>query len=527
VLNTGVFDIIDKAMGSKLELDVTGVGSYELILSAAQAQYMYYEITGTLTEDLNIIFPAKGRMVIIQNYTNGDYVLGVAPVDGSGYGIAQGSRQLVQFSIDAGDPSSHVKAQSPQNKILPIATTLASATTTDLGNAGSHVVEISGTTTITSFGSNAIYQECLYFIQFEDILTLTHNASSLILPGGANITTAAGDCAIMKYEDYGNWRCLQYTVAAATPGGGGVTADSTATFTHKTYDTAATGNVFKINGATVTEQDNSVQDFRLTLTTGVPVTTADVTAAATIYCTPYKGNRIALYDGTHWNVRSSAEFSLGLGTISSGKPYDVFCYDNAGTPTLEFLAWTNDTTRATALAYQDGILCKTGAVTRRYLGTFYTTATTTTEDSSANRYLWNYYNRVIKKLEYIETTATWAYSTAAWRIRNNSTNNKLSFISGLAEDALRVSNSTAVQNSTSTIRMVYAGIGLDTVTDVTNNEDNIPSTNAYFLLGGTNIMIAPQLGKHYVAAMEYGNGTDTQTWSGSSINSYINTAILG
>ena len=33
----------------------------------------------------------------------------------------------------------------------------------------------------------------------------------------------------------------------------------------------------------------AVQDFRLTLTTAVPVTTADVTGATTVYCTPYKG----------------------------------------------------------------------------------------------------------------------------------------------------------------------------------------------------------------------------------------------
>jgi hypothetical protein len=139
-------------------------------------------------------------------------------------------------------------------------------------------------------------------------------------------------------------------------------------------------------------------DFRLTLTTAVPVTTSDVTGATTIYCTPFNGNSIALYDGTNWNLRQSAEFSIALGTLTSGKPYDVFCYDNSGTPTLELLAWTNDTTRATALTRQDGILCKSGALTRRYLGSFYTTSTTTTEDSFVKRYLFNYYNRVEKPL---------------------------------------------------------------------------------------------------------------------------------
>jgi hypothetical protein len=150
--------------------------------------------------------------------------------------------------------------------------------------------------------------------------------------------------------------------------------------------------------AALRKQFNQTQNFRLTLTTGVPVTTADVTGATTIYCTPYRGNTIALYDGTNWNMRTSSEFSLALGVLTASRPYDVFCYDNAGVPTLEFTAWTNDTTRATALVMQDGVLSKTGALTRRYLGTFYTTATTTTEDSATKRLLINYYHQVERPL---------------------------------------------------------------------------------------------------------------------------------
>lgn len=44
----------------------------------------------------------------------------------------------------------------------------------------------------------------------------------------------------------------------------------------------------------------SICQGRLTLTSGTPVTTSDVTAATTIYFTPYKGNRIALCGGTNF-----------------------------------------------------------------------------------------------------------------------------------------------------------------------------------------------------------------------------------
>jgi len=48
---------------------------------------------------------------------------------------------------------------------------------------------------------------------FTGALTLTHNATSLILPGAASITTAAGDVAVFVSEGSGNWRCVSYTKA--------------------------------------------------------------------------------------------------------------------------------------------------------------------------------------------------------------------------------------------------------------------------------------------------------------------------
>jgi hypothetical protein len=135
------------------------------------------------------------------------------------------------------------------------------------------------------------------------------------------------------------------------------------------------------------EIDIGIVEGRLTLTSGVPITTSDVTGATNVYFTPYRGNRIALFDGTGWRKYQFTELTLALGTLTSGLPYDVFIYDNAGTLTLELLAWTNGTTRATAIALQDGVPSKTGALTRRLLGTFVTTSTTATEDSDSNRYL--------------------------------------------------------------------------------------------------------------------------------------------
>jgi hypothetical protein len=90
---------------------------------------------------------------------------------------------------------------------------LPSSATTNLGSTGVFAVAITGTTTITSFGSGASTSAPLYFIRFTGALQLTHNGTSLILPGGGNITTAAGATAIALYLGSGNWRVLHYTPA--------------------------------------------------------------------------------------------------------------------------------------------------------------------------------------------------------------------------------------------------------------------------------------------------------------------------
>ncbi len=93
--------------------------------------------------------------------------------------------------------------------------TLASAATTDLGTAPSLEVNVTGTTAITSFGTAA---HALRFVRFAGALTLTHNATSLILLGGASRTTAAGDTGLYTSDAAGNWRERAFFRAASNPG---------------------------------------------------------------------------------------------------------------------------------------------------------------------------------------------------------------------------------------------------------------------------------------------------------------------
>lgn len=94
-------------------------------------------------------------------------------------------------------------------------TSVASATTTDIGAAATSEVLITGTTTITGFGtSNAGIRRRG---RFEGILTLTHNGTSLILPGAANITTAANDRFEALSLGSGNWIVTDYTRSSGSP----------------------------------------------------------------------------------------------------------------------------------------------------------------------------------------------------------------------------------------------------------------------------------------------------------------------
>ncbi|MBX5089343.1 hypothetical protein [Rhizobium lentis] len=102
-----------------------------------------------------------------------------------------------------------------ESKLQPYAT-IASAATTDLGTVGSQNVTVTGTTTITSFGTVAA--GTFRRLVFSGILTLTHNATSLILPQGGNVVTAAGDSLEAVSLGSGNWRVTSYQKASAGAG---------------------------------------------------------------------------------------------------------------------------------------------------------------------------------------------------------------------------------------------------------------------------------------------------------------------
>ena len=275
---------------------------------------------------------------------------------------------------------------------------------------------------------------------------------------------------------------------------------------------------------------------RLTLTSGSPITTSDVTGASIIYFSPYKGNKISLYDGSSmWKLYSFSESSISVPNLTQMN--DVFIYDNAGTPTLELTAWTNTTTRATALSLQNGVYVKSSDTTRRYVGTFYSISggSGTTEDSLAKRYLYNYYNRVSKPMKNVtETTDTWTYTTATFRQANANTANQLNFVVGVIEDQVTARvNSTWASNQAALTVSISVAIGLNSTTAYSGYPGmsaNIGPANGNQLSTATFVGY-PGLGLNYLAWLEYSGATGTTTWGGdlggpTIAQSGINGALL-
>lgn len=269
-------------------------------------------------------------------------------------------------------------------------------------------------------------------------------------------------------------------------------------------------------------------DGRLTLTSGTPVTTSDVTAATSIYFTPFGGDGIDLYSSGAWSTLAFTEITLALGTVTSGACYDIFAYNNSGAVALEKLIWTNATTRATALARQDGVLVKAGDATRRYVGTFYTTSTTTTEDSYANRYIFNYYNRVPRPLRTIETvTGSWSYTTAAWRQANASSTNQVAWVTGVDEKPIPIVVTSAAVSSSANIL-----VGSSFQVDASGGVDSYAQNPVYYtpavnvIIGNTSIGKGFYgVGRHYATWMEYG-GTAVQ-FHGSGVHAGISADVWG
>lgn len=310
----------------------------------------------------------------------------------------------------------------------------------------------------------------------------------------------------------------EYAVGAYSSTGAGTFARTTVLYNSSATGTKQGGAGTKINFTTapaivavvalaeeLLPSNVAIPCGRLTLTSGTPITTADVTAATNVYYTPYNGNIITLYDGAIWVPVKFTEITLALTGLTANTNYDVWGRINSGALALDTTAWTNATTRATAIAQQDGVDVKSGDATRRLLGTIRITGTTgQCEDSIARRYVSNRYNDVPRPMQVNDPASTWAYSTATWRQANGNTANQLDYVCCVARLVQAIVSAAVVTTVTCNVSV---GIGIDVVPTASSgsmfitanaiaSSGSLPTT-AYY--AGT-----PGVGRHFLTWIEIG-----------------------
>ena len=152
----------------------------------------------------------------------------------------------------------------------------------------------------------------------------------------ANAGVADGDVVVYGIKDGSN----------SEVGFGTYTASGT-TLTRNVTTSTNSNSAISLSGTAEVYVTARAQDFltqpmkpggRLTLTSGTPVMSSSVTAATTIYYTPYQGNYVPLYDGSTFVPTEFSELSQTT-TDTTKSPaacekdgnYDLFVWNDAGT----------------------------------------------------------------------------------------------------------------------------------------------------------------------------------------------------
>jgi len=154
----------------------------------------------------------RGIWASATSYIKGDFV-----IDNQRYAVATVSHFSTVFNSDLGAGKwavlidlTTVQAGFNENAEGSI----ASATTTDIGAEAPSRLAITGTATITSFGTVANKYKML---RYTDAAIVTHNATTLALIGAANRTMRTGDVQILTSNASGQWREFAFFRADGNP----------------------------------------------------------------------------------------------------------------------------------------------------------------------------------------------------------------------------------------------------------------------------------------------------------------------
>lgn len=321
--------------------------------------------------------------------------------------------------------------------------------------------------------------------------------------------------------------------------------------TQWTVDNVPSGT---IEASTTSDLANSLDPGgRITLTSGSPVTTSDVTGATTVFYTPQNHNKVPLYDGSAWALSTVAsELSQALSDATKSPAaatddhaYDMFIWLDSGTLRLSRgPAWSSQTVRGSGAGtteiervsgrFVNKYAISNGPAAQKglYVGSILVNAGNHgVNDSLASRHVWNTYNRVMRPMRVVEATASWTYSDGDnWRQANGNASNELNFFIGLTREPVCAEVLGRSASSSTTTEPLGVGIGLDSST--ANSASNFVFVDPGAATTKTEVRAYydgfPGLGRRALRWLEIGGtpgaagGFATNTWYGA--NTFVGAA---
>lgn len=371
-------------------------------------------------------------------------------------------------------------------------------------------------------------------------ITLTPNAADSINGGvaGATVTLPQNTYSMITTDGAGN---IFATGTAILNG-------QLTTMPASTIKGNATAGVAAVADLTVAQVQDIEGVFtapqgRLTLTTTLPVMTASVTGATTVYYTPYAGNMVPIYNGATVQMyaigelsQTTADATKSPAAVGASSCYDVFVWNDAGTiRATRGPAWTSVTARSAGTALAKLITASgrwlvvnnvaitngPGQFLGTYVGTICSNASSTIDflfggsasgGSLVSLNVWNAYNRVAVSGTNVDNGAAYTYGTLTWRQSRASAANACKMVNGLPEDEYWATYTSFITTGATAGNSAYIAIGLDTTSTNTSSAGAVATSAAFAFTGSTSCTYSAQLaiGLHTFSANELGRtGTST------------------
>lgn len=282
-----------------------------------------------------------------------------------------------------------------------------------------------------------------------------------------------------------------------------------------------------------------IPEGRLTLTSGCAVPTASVASASNVLWTPCGGRQVPLWNGTSFAMtdvggelsQPVADTTKSPYALAPGQICDVFVWQDAGgvfrlSRGPFWSAGGGPASRALVagvLVNAPAIMNGPGAGFGTFVGTIGGNAAAAVDfvfggaapgGVAASFGLWNAYNQVPFRASVIDTTSSWAYAGGT-RCADGSINNRVSLISGAPIYPIRVSYTVFIAMAAHAGAAAYIGYALDSTTTMNKNfVVTNPVSSAFVQAPTVSGVLAPQVGSHFVQAMESSDTVNSSTFFG-------------